>query len=129
MTASNSGQPKPSGAAGQRPPTPSLTPEQLFPMSVNPSESGVPAAGFTQPDRISGSGQTLAYTGPVDLLEIYHARSIRDAILAQLRRLYLPGEVLSLDERRRRRQIRNYYEAQLLTVVELLQELGDHDVL
>ncbi len=65
--------------------------------------------------------------GLVDLLEIYHARQVRDQIVAQLRRLRTSSDQLSLHEQSRRREVRGYYEALLLTVAELQQQMGDEE--
>jgi hypothetical protein len=62
--------------------------------------------------------------GQVDLLEIYHARQLRDDIISQLRRLRT-SQQLPIQEYLRRKEIRGYYEALLLTVAELLQQMGD----
>ena len=62
---------------------------------------------------------------PVDLIEIYHARQMRDHIIGQLRRLRQANVQVPLDELEKRREIRGYYEALLLTLVELLDGLGD----
>jgi len=65
----------------------------------------------------------------VDLLEIYHARKMRDEIILQLRRLRASSEQLSLHERDRRREVRGYYEALLLTVAELQHQMGDQKMI
>ncbi len=65
--------------------------------------------------------------GLVDLLEIYHARQLRDQIVAQLRRLRTSSDQLSLQEQSRRREVRGYYEALLLTVAELQHQMGDEE--
>jgi hypothetical protein len=61
----------------------------------------------------------------VDLLEIYHARRLRDQIIAQLKRI-ASAEVhgFPIDEAVHRKAAR-YYEAALITVADLLEELGD----
>ncbi|MEZ5558140.1 MAG: hypothetical protein R3E86_06275 [Pseudomonadales bacterium] len=61
----------------------------------------------------------------VDLLEIYHARQLRDHIIRQLRRLRVEDPLNPIQDEVRRRETRGYYEAMLLTVAELLQGLGD----
>ena len=66
--------------------------------------------------------------GYVDLLEIYHARQLRDQIIAQLRRLRASGDRLSLAEQTHRREVRGYYEALLLTVAELQHLTGDEEI-
>lgn len=69
----------------------------------------------------------------VDLLEIYHARQVRDQIISQLRRLrssqnqqQLPFH--DLQDSTQQREVRGYYEALLLTVAELLHLIGDDDL-
>ena len=66
--------------------------------------------------------------GFVDLLEIYHARQLRDQIIAQLRRLRASSDKLSLSDQARRREVRGYYEALLLTVAELQHHMGDEEI-
>lgn len=66
--------------------------------------------------------------GLVDLLEIYHARQLRDQIILQLRRLRSSAPPLPLHEQARRREVRGYYEALLLTVAELQQQMGDDEI-
>ncbi|MCP5180202.1 MAG: hypothetical protein H6993_13830 [Pseudomonadales bacterium] len=66
--------------------------------------------------------------GTVDLLEIYHARTMRMEILRQLRRLRRPDPLNPLIDYARRRETRSYYEAMLLAVGELQKSLGDHRV-
>jgi hypothetical protein len=63
--------------------------------------------------------------GLVDLLEIYHARQVRDQILGQLRRLRVHDPLNPFQDEVRRREMQSYYEAMLLTVAELLGGLGD----
>ncbi len=63
--------------------------------------------------------------GLVDLLEIYHARQVRDQILGQLRRLRVRDPLNPFQDDSRRRELSSYYEAMLLTVAELLGGLGD----
>ena len=63
--------------------------------------------------------------GLVDLLEIYHARQVRDLLLAQLRRLNEDDPENPLHDEARRRDTRSYYEAMLITAAELLSGLGD----
>ncbi len=63
--------------------------------------------------------------GLVDLLEIYHARQVRDLLLEQLRRLRVHDPLNPFQDESRRRETRSYYEAMLLTVAELLGGLGD----
>jgi len=66
--------------------------------------------------------------GLVDLLEIYHARQLRDQIILQLRRLRSSTDQLPMYERARRREVRGYYEALLLTVAELQHQMGDEEI-
>ena len=66
--------------------------------------------------------------GLVDLLEIYHARQMRDQIILQLRRLRSSTDQLPLHEQARRREVRGYYEALLLTVAELQHQMGDEEI-
>jgi len=63
--------------------------------------------------------------GLVDLLEIYHARQVRDQILEQLKRLRVHDPLNPFQDEIRRRETQSYYEAMLLTVAELLSNLGD----
>jgi hypothetical protein len=63
--------------------------------------------------------------GLADLLEIYHARQVRNAILEQLRRLRVRDPLNPFQDENRRQDTRSYYEAMLLTVAELLDGLGD----
>jgi|SRR6056297_1102550 len=63
--------------------------------------------------------------GLVDLLEIYHARQLRDQILAQLRRLGVHDPLNPFQDESRRHETSTHYEAMLLTVAELLGGLGD----
>ena len=67
--------------------------------------------------------------GTIDLLEIYHARQVRDHIIAQLRRLRCTTQQLPLHEQARRSDLRGYYEALLLTVAELQDHVGDEQML
>jgi len=61
----------------------------------------------------------------VDLLEIFHARSTRDHVLRELKRLRSDDHCLPGQDPLRRREIRDYYERMLLTSVDLLDVLGD----
>ena len=61
----------------------------------------------------------------IDLLEIYHARGIRDHLLRDLRRLNEAEALPSAIEDSRRRQVRDYYESMLIASAELLYLLGD----
>ena len=67
--------------------------------------------------------------GTIDLLEIYHARKLRDEIVAQLRRLRTHSNHFSAADHDRRRKVRRYYEALLLTVAELQHQMGDDEML
>ncbi|MFU8817604.1 MAG: hypothetical protein ACNA7W_19840 [Pseudomonadales bacterium] len=63
--------------------------------------------------------------GLVDLLEIYHARQLRDRLLEQLRRLRVHDPSNPYQDVARRREARCHYETMLFTVAELLSGLGD----
>jgi hypothetical protein len=63
--------------------------------------------------------------GLVDLLEIYHARQLRDQLLAQLRRLRVDDPLNPFQDEVRRREVRSRYEDMLLTAADLLGDLGD----
>jgi len=63
--------------------------------------------------------------GCIDLLEIYHARQMREEIRGQIRRLRKIDPVNPLADYVRRRETRSYYEAMLLAISELLKSLGD----
>lgn len=67
--------------------------------------------------------------GAVDLLEIYHARQMRDQIITQLRRIRASHDELPMDHAVKKREVRAYYEALLLTVAELLHRMGDEDLI
>lgn len=64
----------------------------------------------------------------VDLIEIYHARQLRDEIMGQLKRIRSGQQQLPIYDSVKRREIRAYYEALLLTVAELLHHMGDDDL-
>lgn len=66
--------------------------------------------------------------GVIDLLEIYHARKVRDEVIGQLRRLRSETQKLPVYDSAKRREIRSYYEALLLTVAELLHQMGDDEI-
>ena len=68
---------------------------------------------------------TLPAIWSVDLIEIYHARQLRSQIITQLRRLRQANPDIPLDELEKRREIRRYYEAMLITIAELGELLGD----
>jgi hypothetical protein len=63
--------------------------------------------------------------GCIDLLEIYHARQMREDIRRQIRRLRKIDPAHPLADYVRRRETRSYYEAMLLAITELLRSLGD----
>lgn len=63
--------------------------------------------------------------GLVDLLEIYHARQVRDLVLSQLRRLRVQDPLNPFQDEGRRRELQGCYEAMLLIAAELLGGLGD----
>lgn len=63
--------------------------------------------------------------GLVDLLEIYHARQVRDQILSHLRRLRAHDPLNPFQDELRRRELRGYYETMLLAAAEMLGSLGD----
>jgi len=63
--------------------------------------------------------------GLVDILEIYHARQIRDDLLANLRRLRQDNPLDPFQDPLRREETRSYYEAMLITIVDMLHGLGD----
>jgi len=61
----------------------------------------------------------------VDLLEIYHARSLRDRLRRELARLDSDDGVLPGSDPQRRAEIREFYAAMLATSHGLLFSLGD----
>ena len=61
----------------------------------------------------------------VDLLEIYHARSLRNHLTRELARLDCDDSVLPGRDPLRRAEIREFYEAMLITSGGLLYSLGD----
>lgn len=63
--------------------------------------------------------------GLVDLLEIYHARRVRDQLVAQMRRLGAFDPANPFQDLSRREEAHAHYEAMLLIVAELLTVLGD----
>jgi len=67
--------------------------------------------------------------GLINILEIYHARQLRDDLLANVRRLRADNPMDPFQNPERRRETRSYYEATLLTIVELLHALGDESPL
>jgi len=63
--------------------------------------------------------------GLVDLLEIFHGRQLRDQIIAQLKRLGTAEAQGRVVDDAVTRKAARYYEAMLITMAELLDELGD----
>jgi len=63
--------------------------------------------------------------GVVDILEIFHGRQLRDQIIAQLKRLDRAGPSGETRHDPLRRKASQYYEAMLITMADLLGELGD----
>jgi hypothetical protein len=61
----------------------------------------------------------------VDLLEIYHARSVRNLLWRQLRRLDDDDASMPGFEPQRRQEVREQYAALLIGADELLRGLGD----
>lgn len=61
----------------------------------------------------------------VDLLEIYHARSLRNHLVRALARLDSGDALPPGDDPARRAEIRQFYEAMLITSGGLLYTLGD----
>ena len=61
----------------------------------------------------------------VDLLEIYHARSLRNHLTRELARLDCDDSVLPGHDPLRHAEIREFYEAMLITSGGLLYSLGD----
>ncbi len=61
----------------------------------------------------------------VDLLEIYHARSLRNHVLRELARLDSDDSVLPGHDPQHRAEIREFYQAMLITSGGLLYTLGD----
>ena len=64
----------------------------------------------------------------VDLIEIYHARRLKAEVLKNLRRFRDVDPLDPFEDPVRRREIRNYYEALLITSAELLHTLGDEQL-
>jgi hypothetical protein len=81
------------------------------------------------PSRFNESGLELTMPHPtqglVDILEIYHARQLRDDLLTNLRRMRQDNPLDPFQDPLRREETRSYYEAMLLTICELLHGLGD----
>ena len=63
--------------------------------------------------------------GMVDILEIYHARQLQQQILGQLKRLRNNDQHTPLCDLGRKREVVAYYEALLITVAEMLHQMGD----
>ena len=63
--------------------------------------------------------------GMVDLLEIYHARSLRNHLMRELTRLDSQGSLPPGHDPVRRAEIREFYEAMLVASGGLLYSLGD----
>ncbi len=63
--------------------------------------------------------------GMVDLLEIYHARSLRNHLTRELARLDADDSILPGYDPAQRAEIREFYEAMLITSGGLLYSLGD----
>jgi hypothetical protein len=63
--------------------------------------------------------------GMVDLLEIYHARSLRNLLVRELARLDSQDSVPPGHDPARRAEIREFYESMLITSGGLLYSLGD----
>ncbi len=61
----------------------------------------------------------------VDLLEIFHARTIRTNLVKELKRLRDHDGCLPGSDPQRRREICDYYESMLIMSAELLHSLGD----
>ena len=61
----------------------------------------------------------------VDLLEIYHARSVRDHLRRELSRLRSDEHCLPGHDPQRRAEIRDFYQSMLITSAGLLYNLGD----
>jgi hypothetical protein len=64
-------------------------------------------------------------SGIVDLLEIYHARSLRNQLVRALARLDSDDALPPGHDPARRAEIRQFYEAMLITSGGLLYTLGD----
>lgn len=63
----------------------------------------------------------------VDLLEIYHAKTLQTSLLGEVRRLREEDQCLPGSDRLRREEISAFYESMLMTSTQLLQVLGDLD--
>jgi hypothetical protein len=63
--------------------------------------------------------------GMVDLLEIYHARSLRNHLVRELARLDSEDALPPGHDPARRAEIREFYETMLITSGGLLYTLGD----
>ena len=63
----------------------------------------------------------------VDLLEVYHARTVQSALLREIRRLRVEDNCLPGSDNLRRDEVSAFYESMLLTSTQLLHVLGDFD--
>ena len=63
--------------------------------------------------------------GLVDLLEIYHARQMQRQIMNQLQRLQSEDHQVPLSEVAFKCEVVAYYETLLITVAEMLHQMGD----
>ncbi len=61
----------------------------------------------------------------VDLLEIYHARALRNHLTRELARLDSDDTILPGYDPVRRAEVREFYQAMLITSGGLLYSLGD----
>ena len=88
------------------------------------SEGFLPRESASEQSSYDGAGPGNI----VDLLEIFHGRQLKEQILVQLRRLNDENQQLPLQMIAKRREVVRYYEALLLTVVDMLHQLGDHEI-
>jgi hypothetical protein len=93
-------------------------------VAASPGESPRPRLGLQRP---WWNEQRMPYNaqGLVDLLEIYHARRVRNQLIAQLRRLQVVDPANPYQDAARREEAHDHYEAMLLILAELLVNLGD----
>jgi hypothetical protein len=84
------------------------------------------ASGYRELE-LQGIGMAMSRDrhGMVDLLEIYHARSLRNLLMRELARLDSHDSVPPGDDPARRAEIREFYESMLITSGGLLYSLGD----
>jgi hypothetical protein len=61
----------------------------------------------------------------VDLLEIYHARALRNYLQRELKRINCEEQTLPGCDASRRRTVQTFYESMLINTASLLYELGD----